>query len=177
MHSRFARLFLSVSVSSVLSGESAKRFGRKKEEQGNGAKRTLHRSPRPLGGKCKAFSTDRGGRTERWEPCPQGGATRAQFLPMCPPAPIRRKRFALSPEKEEQGNRAPFSPQGGNRAEWTLLRRLTAGAAARPGEPGWPAPAWPARTAPECCSWCKPSSPWPRPRRGRWTRRPGCSRS
>ena len=54
---------------------------------------------------------------------------------------------------------------------------LTGGAGARPGAPGWPEPAWPGRTGSGCCSWCRPSSPRPRPRRGWWTRRPGCSRS
>ena len=57
------------------------------------------------------------------------------------------------------------------------FRNLTAGAAGRPAGPGWPEPAWPERTAPECCSWCRPSSPRQRRCRGWWTRRPGCSRS
>ena len=57
------------------------------------------------------------------------------------------------------------------------VRRITAAAAARPGAPGWPGPAWPERTAPGCCSWCRPSSRRPRRCRGWWTRRPGCSRS
>ena len=52
---------------------------------------------------------------------------------------------------------------------------LTAAAAARPGEPGWPGPAWPGRTGSGCCSWCRPSSRRPRRCRGWWTRRPGCS--
>ena len=36
-----------------------------------------------------------------------------------------------------------------------LLRgvKLTAAAAARPGAPGWPEPAWPGRTGSGCCSW------------------------
>ena len=52
---------------------------------------------------------------------------------------------------------------------------LTGAAAARPGAPGWPGPAWPGRTGSGCCSWCRPSSRRPRRCRGWWTRRPGCS--
>ena len=52
---------------------------------------------------------------------------------------------------------------------------LTGAAAARPGAPGWPGPAWPGRTGSGCCSWCRPSSRRPRRCRGWWTRRPECS--
>ena len=52
---------------------------------------------------------------------------------------------------------------------------LTGAAAARPGAPDWPGPAWPGRTGSGCCSWCRPSSRRPRRCRGWWTRRPGCS--
>ncbi len=136
LHSRFARLFLSVPVSSVLSGESAKRFDRKK-------------------------------RSKEME---QSGL----YTVVPVPSVENAKHFPPTEEEERSGGN-PARRAG--RPERSFFRRITAGAAARPGEPGWPAPAWPARTAPGCCSWCKPSSPWPRPRRGRWTRRPGCSRS
>lgn len=136
LHSRFARLFLSVPVSSVLSGENAKRFRRKK-------------------------------RSKEME---QSG------LYTVVPVPSVENALHFPPTEEEERSGGNPARRAG-RPERSFFRRITAGAAARPGEPGWPAPAWPARTAPECCSWCKPSFPWPRPRRGQWTQRPGCSRS
>ena len=52
---------------------------------------------------------------------------------------------------------------------------ISPAAGERPEEQRWPGPAWPGRSEPGCCSWCKPSFPRPRPCRGWWTRRPGCS--
>ena len=119
-----------------------------------------------------------------------------------PPSPLRGEGFGRSVGSAQMSmafpssvtaNAVPPSPRGrlfrrtkretGLRPSPFLVfavcavRRITAAAAARPGAPGWPEPAWPERTAPGCCSWCKPSSRRQRRCRGWWTRRPGCSRS
>ena len=99
----------------------------------------------------------------------------------------RRWRGRCEPRGIAKRTRRPdFRPAAGSlcfasfrsgREVRTNFRNLTAGAAGRPAGPGWPEPAWPERTAPGCCSWCRPSSPRRRRCRGWWTRRPGCSRS
>ena len=97
-------------------------------------------------------------------------------------APARSGRGTV-PKRTRRPDESPaagslcFAKFRSGREVRTNFRNLTAEAAGRPAGPGWPEPAWPERTAPGCCSWCRPSSPRQRRCRGWWTRRPGCSRS
>ena len=149
---------------------------------------TAHAVPAPPQGEPR----ERGGRT----PCGccaavgSFAALRMRRTPCGCCAPRNdRKGFIDTLKKRKERLRAPSAFFGSfGRAAWrrssegrtkSLLpvRRITAAAAARPGAPGWPGPAWPERTAPGCCSWCRPSSRRQRRCRGWWTRHPGCSRS
>ena len=111
-------------------------------------------------GRGKPFPYRRGGRVEA-RPPPLG------LCGLCKNNTPDRRVITDTPDCRARSG-AP-----GRRA----LQQITGGAGARPGEPDWPGPAWPGRSESGCCSWCRPSFPRPRPRRGWCSRRPGCSRS
>ncbi len=110
-------------------------------------------------------------RKVRLAPFPPAAKTApAPLLLRSPPNP-RLTPLGFGGDPDWGGHAAP----GGRAVLRRLMQALIAAAATHPEVPGSPGPAWPGRTAPGCCSWCKPSSLRPRLCRGCCFLHPGCS--
>ena len=162
----------------VMVGSSLSRDGEGADQKARPLLRVCKRLP-PVGRLRLAVSPAAAGRpVESGWPGPRRGEIR--FAPFPPDgencAPLLCPSFSPpNPLRWASAGTPPCCPR--RWISYAAVKWLSPAAAGRPEESDWPGPAWPGRTAPGCCSWCRPSFPRRCRCRGWWTRRPGCSPS